>query len=320
MWHAMPPQNNMLHAEASSSSSAPRPPDPERVNVHHFQHGSAPAAAPPMMGVPYPYPMPSPAPQMYPYPAYPPPPPPSCHGHCHNQYPMHQQQQQPQFVVYQQDKENAPPNVNKQDEKKPEEKKPEPPKEQEQKPDEEKATQSKNQPPPPPPEKKAQTFSKFSVASIIIFALALIFGTVCTVKTYQANDERIDGYEAGITDTVSDNKVYQHTRKLALGMGCTSAICFTIATLCSFYAGLRHNSYAARHNRPRPKEHCCLAGFVISGWIIFCLTFINNLIIAVLAFDSNNTIYPEVVFVGFMGSLCSWVLMFGYSELARRAG
>ena len=160
-----------------------------------------------------------------------------------------------------------------------------------------------------PKSKGPRKFSKFSVVSIIICFLALIFGSVCIVKTYHADDARIESKEAG--QDQFENEEYTTARTVALGMGAVSTLCFTIATLCSFYAGLRHKM-------KNGAKHCCLDGLLISGWVIFCLTFITNLIILVLAFDAENIIYPEVVLVAFMGSLLSWFLMFGYSEMARR--
>jgi len=66
------------------------------------------------------------------------------------------------------------------------------------------------------------------------------------------------------------------------------------------------------------KGHVCLGGLVIAAWIIFCLTFITNLIILIMAFDGETPIYPEVVWSALIGSMLSWMLMFGYSEMARR--
>jgi hypothetical protein len=140
---------------------------------------------------------------------------------------------------------------------------------------------------------------------VIMFFLALVFGIVCVFKSYEAFDLR----EAG-ADT--DDEEYAVSRTIALGTGAASTICFTIAILGAFYAGMRHKS------KSNGKAHCCMGGFLIAACIIFCLTFINGLIILVLAFDIENVIYPEVVWSALIGSILSWMLMFGYSEMARR--
>jgi hypothetical protein len=61
-----------------------------------------------------------------------------------------------------------------------------------------------------------------------------------------------------------------------------------------------------------------MGGFLIAACVIFCLTFINELIVLVLAFNVDQVIYPEVVWSALIGSILSWMLMFGYSEMARR--
>ena len=142
--------------------------------------------------------------------------------------------------------------------------------------------------------------------SIIVFFLALVFGLACVFKTYEAYDWRMAGLDP-------EDEDYAVARAVAVGCGGAATLCFVIATLCSFYAGMRHKS-KSRGN----KKHCCLGGLVIAGWILFCLCFINALIILVLAFDDENVIYPEVVWTALIGSVLSWMMMFGYSEMARR--
>lgn len=100
-----------------------------------------------------------------------------------------------------------------------------------------------------------------------------------------------------------------------MGTGAAATLCFTIAILCSFYAGIRHKTKSKAK-----KEHTCLSAFVLAGWIIFSLTFILELICLVLAFDEDVPIYPEMVWTALIGSIVAWMLMFGYSELARRSG
>mmetsp|Transcript_2669 Transcript_2669/g.4757 ORF Transcript_2669/g.4757 Transcript_2669/m.4757 type:complete len:299 (-) Transcript_2669:218-1114(-) len=293
--------------------SVPNPDGSSTIYVHHLSHGAPATPTPPpppqmqmqmqpMMGIPYPMPMmsppPPPQPMYSPYPSYPPPPPSYGCSHYYQQQ-QYQQQRQPNVIVIQ----NEPPKPPKKEEKKEEKKedKKDPPKEEKK---EEKKDEEKKKDDPPPEPKGPQQFSKFSIVSIIVFALALIFGIACVCKTYEAYDGRIAGLP-------NDHEDYVVDRTVAVGTGGASVLSFTISTLCSFYAGMKHKAKAKR-------EHCCQAGFVIASWIIFCLTFINALIILVLAFDEENIIYPEVVWSALVGSILSWMLMFGYSEMARR--
>ena len=161
-------------------------------------------------------------------------------------------------------------------------------------------------PPSPKPPKGPQKFSPLSTASIIIFLIGLIMGIVCVVKTYGAYEHR--------QSETTDREAYIICRTVALGTGAAGTMCFTISTLLSFYAGTHH-----KMKNEDKKGSCCLGGFLIAGWIIFCLTFINNLVIMVLAFDDDNVIYPELVWSALIGSMLSWMLMFGFSEMARRA-
>lgn len=163
----------------------------------------------------------------------------------------------------------------------------------------------------PPP--KRRKFSGASIASVIIFMLGTTFGIVSVTESYAAFETR-EKYADNIVPSDShDYAEYHVDRTMALSAGCAATLCFTIATLTSFYSGLRHRSRG-----PGKPAHCCLGGFLVAGWIIFCLTFINDLIILVLAFDEENVIYPEVVITALAGSLLAWMLMFGYSEIARR--
>jgi len=210
---------------------------------------------------------------------------------------------------------NEPPKPPKKEEKKEEKKedKKDPPKEEKK---EEKKDEEKKKDDPPPEPKGPQQFSKFSIVSIIVFALALISGATAIIQTYMAHDELAEGLDSSkyfevIEIPNDENEEYMVHRTMALGMGFASVMCFTIATLCSFYAGTRHRAKAE-------KEHCCEAGFLIASWIIFSLTFVMDLIILAMAWNEENLIYPEAVNVGFIGSALSWMFMFGYSEMARR--
>jgi len=160
---------------------------------------------------------------------------------------------------------------------------------------------------------KRRKFSGASIASVIIFALGTTFGIVSVTQSYAAFETREQYTDNVVPRDSHDYAEYHVDRTMALAAGCAATLCFTIATLTSFYSGMRHRSRGAGN-----PAHCCLGGFLVAGWIIFCLTFINDLIILVLAFDEENVIYPEVVITALSGSLLAWMLMFGYSEIARR--
>ena len=320
MWAAMSPPPPMLPPSSYSipgthTTTEKNPDGSSTVYVHHINHGAAApsAPAPPpqvqmpqMFGVPYPMPMPmpTPAPMYSPYPAYPPPPP-SSFGCPYPQQPPHQQPRV--IVISDEPPKPQPKKEEKKEEKKKEEKKKEPP------------MPIPIPPPPPPPQTVMmdkdleseseymgpQQFSKFSITSVIMFFVALAFSIVCVIKTYEAFDQ----YEAGV-DTRQEE--YSVIRTVAIATGGASVLAFTIATFCSFYAGMRHRHHGAGDG------HCCLDGFIIAGWVIYCIAFINDLIILVLAFDEDNVIYPEVVWSALIVSIFAWMLMFGFSEIARR--
>jgi len=184
---------------------------------------------------------------------------------------------------------------------------------------------------------RPRRFSKFSTVSAVFFALALMLGVACAMKTYEAyngpsagsfvyemkeNIIQMAGERYGeenvqhLADRAEDI-VNEHlqVRNVALGTGCAALIQFAIATLCSFYAGMRHRAHAKQRGQ---REHCCQAGFLIASWIVFALSFVNALLILVLAFDEASVIKPELVWTALIGSTVAWMLMFGYSEMARR--
>ena len=326
MWHAIsPPQltqsapptgeERRYTTTAADRTSIPNGDGTSNVYVHHINHGIAPPPPqqqpqqqmPQMMGIPFAAAPPVPMPYPYPYP-----PPPASYGCPYNNMQQQQQQQQPRVIIMKQEEEKKDDKKDKKKDKKDdkkEEKKAEPTPE----------PNVKEAPKEEPKSSKPQKASKFSIVSGIFFAFALIFGTACIVELYQADDARQESLETEFTETYDGlyhtndhTQAYSTNRTIALSLGCTSVICFTVGTLCSFYAGMRHRA------KSKGKEHCCLAGFLIASWIIYSLAAINSLIILVLAFNPDNIIYPEVVVVGFVANMLAWMLMFGYSELARR--
>lgn len=298
----MSPQGDGFYStQGPHTTSVPNPDGSSNIYVHHISHGAPAQSAPPpppqmpqMFGIPYPMPMPTPPPPpMYaPYPAYSCHPPPQSYGY----YQQHQQQPTVIVLNHKEEKKKDPP--------KPETPKPAPPKPV---PAPVLPKPAPPKPAPAPPKRRGpQQFSRFSIASVIMFFLGLVFGIFCVFKFYESFDAR----EAGVE---TSDEEFIVNRTVAIGTAGASALCFTIAILGAFYAGLRHKS------KGDGGGHCCMGGFLISGGIIFCLTCINELIVLVLAFDRENVIYPEVVWSALIGNIISWMLMFGYSEMARRA-
>lgn len=58
--------------------------------------------------------------------------------------------------------------------------------------------------------------------------------------------------------------------------------------------------------------------FLIAAWIIFAFSFVVDVVILVLAFDSDNVVYVEIVWAAFIGHGVSWLLMLANEEMARR--
>lgn len=173
-------------------------------------------------------------------------------------------------------------------------------------------------------------FHPISFVSVIFFVIASILGFICVAKIYDVFESSM---YANTTDNNNSNYYYyadeqeldEHMldylvvhRTVALGMGAASILMFSIAFLLSFYAGMRYRLKSNKKKKSKPKN-CCLGGLLIAAWILFCLTFINGLIILVLAFDEEARIYPEVALSAVIGNMASWICMFGYSQLARRS-
>jgi len=181
----------------------------------------------------------------------------------------------------------------------------------------------KEKSPPPPSSTKedsspANPFHPVSLVSVIFFVIASILGFICVAKIYDVFESSMNNnYEdedGGIDEHILDYLVVHRT--VALGMGAASILMFSIAFLLSFYAGMR---YRLKGDKSK-KKNCCLGGLLIAAWILFCLTFINGLIILVLAFDEEARIYPEVALTAVIGNMVAWICMFGYSQLARVSG
>jgi hypothetical protein len=175
-------------------------------------------------------------------------------------------------------------------------------------------------PPPPPPEPKRPPFHPACLVSIIFFVIGSILGFICVAKIYDVFESSLSYDENQEQDENKD--VDEHIldylvvhRTVALGMGAVSILMFCIAFMLAFYAGMRYRLSGGGSSSK--KKNCCLTGLLISAWILFCLTFINGLIILVLAFDEGARIYPEVALCAVLGNMAAWICMFSYCLLAR---
>ena len=162
-------------------------------------------------------------------------------------------------------------------------------------------------------------FHPVSLVSVIFFVIASILGFICVAKIYDVFESSLNQNYENEEDKDLDEHILDYLvvhRTVALGMGAASILMFSIAFLLSFYAGMR---YRLKNCKKKSKQkNCCLGGLLIAAWILFCLTFINGLIILVLAFDEEARIYPEVALTAVIGNMAAWICMFGYSQLARR--
>lgn len=214
-----------------------------------------------------------------------------------------QQQQQPQVIIIKNELPQPPPPP-KEEKKKKEEPKSEPP-----------------QPPPPvvppkvtePEEFVPQKKSKLTYASLLFSFLGFILGIACIAETYKANDARREAEELETVDSeyLSLDDSFNTT---ALRLGSFSSLFFFIAILCSSIAGHRH----VRKVKDVVDETCCIKTTMILGWITFAIGTITSLIVLMMAIDEDYAIRPPGVWLGFCMYFASWMLMYGYSEMARK--
>ncbi|KAL7482354.1 hypothetical protein ACHAW6_008016 [Cyclotella cf. meneghiniana] len=235
------------------------------------------------------------------------PPPMVCAPPMYNSYPpygMPQQQQQPTIIFMP----NQPPP------EKPKEKEPEKPKEEKPKEKPAPPPPAPTPPPPPPSPPKPDNISDICIASIIIFCIGFILGICSVVRSNDAYEAHID-YEEESNGNRSGSlyETWQMARNTALGTGAAAVVCFSLAFLLVFWSGMNHKM--SRKVNPG----FCMAGCFISGWIVFALTFLVDVVVLVLAFDEDNVVYPEVVWAAFIGNIVAWLLMLTHSEMARRA-
>ncbi len=183
---------------------------------------------------------------------------------------------------------------------KPEPPKPEPPKPEPPKP--EPKPDVKKPEPPTPKRPPKDEMSPLGISSVIIFVIGFIMGIVCIAKTEQAHEAIY--YE-------EDN--YMTIRNTALASGAIGIACMAISTILAFIAGITH-----KLQRKVEGSGCCVRSSLIAAWIFFGITFVCGLVVLVLGF-AGNTIHIELVTTAFIGCVVSWVLMFGWSEMTRRA-
>lgn len=151
-------------------------------------------------------------------------------------------------------------------------------------------------------------FSSILLVSIIFVFIGSLLGFICVGKVYDVFEHSME------SDYVSDYFVVN--RQIALGIGAFATLCYCIAFMLAFYAGMK---YKMKCDKKEKKKQCCRDGLLIAAWVIFCLTSINNLIILILAFDEEARIYPEVALCAVIGSIVAWLFVFGWAEMTRRS-
>lgn len=150
-------------------------------------------------------------------------------------------------------------------------------------------------------------FSSILLVSIIFVFIGSVLGSICVRKVYDVFENSME------SDYVSDYFVVN--RQVALGIGAFATLCYCIAFMLAFYAGMKYKLKCKEN-----EKKCCRDGLLIAAWVIFCLTSINNLIILILAFDEEARIYPEVALCAVLGSIVAWLFVFGWAEMTRRSG
>lgn len=156
-------------------------------------------------------------------------------------------------------------------------------------------------------DKGPRSFSSVLLVSIILVLIGSLLGFICVGKVYDVFEHSMKG------DSGSDYFIVN--RQLALGMGAFATLCYCIAFMLAFYAGMKYKMKSTK----KEKKQCCRDGLLIAAWVIFCLTSVNNLIILILAFDEEARIYPEVALTAVIGSIVAWVCIFWWAELTRRS-
>lgn len=154
--------------------------------------------------------------------------------------------------------------------------------------------------------KGPKSFSSILLVSIIFVSIGSLLGFICVGKVYDVFEHSME------SDYVSEYFVVN--RQVALGIGAFATLCYCIAFMLAFYAGMKY-----KIKQQKKKKQCCRDGLLIAAWVIFCLTSINNLIILILAFDEEARIYPEVALCAVIGSIVAWLFVFGWAEMTRRS-
>lgn len=134
-----------------------------------------------------------------------------------------------------------------------------------------------------------------------------------TAAAAGANETATTTTKDGATGWTMYHGEYAAHRQATVGLGFATVVAFTFATVCSFFAGVRHQK-GVKHK----KEHGAQAFFLIASWILFATTFLMDVVILIMALNPDTPPYAPGVALGYVGSICSWCLMFGYSELTRR--
>jgi hypothetical protein len=155
-------------------------------------------------------------------------------------------------------------------------------------------------------------FSAVMLASTIFTIIGSILGFICVGKVYDVFEHSIDNNN----NNNNESDYFMINRTVALSVGAAAILLFWISFMLAFYAGMK---YKIKHGKGNKDGKCCRDGLLIAGLVLFGLTFMNNLIILVLAFDDGARIYPEAVLSAVFGSIAAWLCVFGWAELVRRS-
>ena len=161
---------------------------------------------------------------------------------------------------------------------------------------------------------KPKTFSAVMLASTIFCIIGSLLGFICVGKVYDVFEHSLDNNN---NNNNNESDYFIINRTVALSVGAAAILLFWISFMLAFYAGMK---YKIKHGKGSSKDgKCCRDGLFIAGLVLFGLTFMNNLIILVLAFDDGARIYPEAVLSAVFGSIAAWLCVFGWAELVRRS-
>ncbi len=165
--------------------------------------------------------------------------------------------------------------------------------------------------------KTIERFSPLAVASIFTLILGLVLGFTCVTVTNMSEN----------CDSRSTYCDWDSMRNEALGTGGAAIILFAVSTTLAFSAGREYlNFKMKREPQWRPNQGqggcgSCSGGMAIAGWVFFGLTILYDTFIFIfaVAFGEMYEVTSGNIASALVGGCFAWGLMFGYSEMVRRA-